>query len=121
MTGPNGPYMTLVHCMSQDWFWIGLMVLANSFVILGYLEFARRNYKAYKKQKGSEVADAYMGLIWVFIFCALCGYTYPIIAILYPIKKAFVLVTFALGFVTWNMIFKANSIDFYNEIFKKKD
>lgn len=125
MTGPNGMYMTLVHCMRQDWFWIGLMVFANMTVIIGYLEFARRNYKAYKANKkesgDDEVARAYTSLIGVFVFCALCGYSYPIVAIFAPIKKAFVILTFILGFFTWRLIFHANSVDFYNEMFKKKD
>lgn len=124
MTGPNGPYMTLVNCMQQDWFWIGMMVLANTFVILGYFEFARRNYKAYKRsimnEGDSDIARSYMSLIWVFIFCAFCGYAYPLISIVAPVKKAFVLITFVLAAVTWRMIVNANSVDFYNEIFKKK-
>ncbi len=125
MTGPEGMYMTLIDCMQNDWFWVGLMVLANTTVILGYFEFARRNYQAYKrynkdKAEKDEVSEAYMSLIGVFIFCAFCGYSYPILAIFLPIKKAFILITFVLVFFTWRLIFKANSVDFYNEIFRKK-
>ena len=81
--GPDG-YMTLVHCMKGDTFWITLTLILDLAVAMGYVLIARHWWMNEKSLPASQAKVALGQMKRIFIFCGTCGYLFIPIKMFWP-------------------------------------
>ncbi len=106
----NGRYMTLVHCMGHDTFWIALTVLLDLVIAAGYVLIAlhwRRN-EAMLPHNPAKVALRNMKNI--FVFCGLCGYVFIPIKMMWPAWRLYDVFLMVLAYYTWRYALGTRSL-----------
>lgn len=106
----NGRYMTLVHCMGEDWFWITSTVLLDFIIASGYVVIAlhwRWNEAMLKK---SPAKDALGYLKNIFVFCGLCGYIFIPIKMFWPAWRLYDVFLTILAYYTWRYAWRARDL-----------
>jgi signal transduction histidine kinase len=98
--GPDG-YMTLVHCMNGDTFWIALTVILDMAVALGYVLIARHWWVNEKSLPASHAKTALGQMKRIFLFCGICGYLFIPIKMFWPAWRLYDFVMCGLVFITW--------------------
>lgn len=110
--------MKLLHCMSQDWFWIGLLLglcLLNSLL---YFEVFRDALKAYKQVGGKgQIAKAFLSLAGVFAFCAGAGYLTDWLGLFIPHYRVKVILLIPLVGFTAYMVYSIKRTGLIEKMF----
>lgn len=114
----NGGFMTKVHCLGNNSIWITIQTVLSIVIVLAYAEFAREVYKKKKKTKFKNHNQGFYYLANVFLFCALSGYAWDIIGLVWPGYKVRVIMLAILAHYAWKLAFKAKYTYFLNEIFR---
>ena len=116
-TGGDRHYMPLTHCMSNDWFWIGLTVALDLAVWLGYLLIAAHWWRNEKSLPEGPPKQALRSMKWLFVICGLCGYVFIPIKLVWPAWRLYDLVLMGLAFATWRYAWNARDLKVvYNEL-----
>ena len=98
--GPDG-YMTLVHCMKGDTFWIALTLILDLVVTLGHALIARHWWENEKLLPESQAKSALGQMKRIFIFCGMCGYLFIPIKRFWPAWRLYDFMRMGLAFITW--------------------
>src|SRR5438105_315550 len=114
--GPNG-YMTLVHCMNHDTFWIALTVVLDLSVAAGYLLIALHWWQNERPLKASPAKAALGTMKNIFLFCGLCGYVFIPIKMVWPAWRLYDFFMLFLAYTTWRYAWNARDLKvIYNEL-----
>ena len=118
--GPDG-YMTLVHCLKGDTFWISLTVLLDFAVAAGYLLIARHWRENERLLPESQAKSALGYMQRIFIFCGTCGYLFIPIKMFWPAWRLYDLAMMGLVFFTWRYALNARQLRVvYHELGRSK-
>jgi signal transduction histidine kinase len=118
--GPDG-YMTLVHCMNNDTFWIGLTVILDLAVALGYALIAHHWWQNEKSLPKCHAKTALGQMKRIFLFCGMCGYLFIPIKMIWPAWRLYDFVMIALVFFTWRYALNARQLRVvYHELGRSK-
>jgi signal transduction histidine kinase len=97
----NGRYMTLVHCMGHDWFWIGVTVLLDLVVATGYL-FIALHWRRNEATVPPSPAKSALGTMKnIFVFCGICGYLFIPVKMFWPAWRLYDGFLLVLAYFTW--------------------
>jgi len=107
--GPDG-YMSLIHCMRGDTFWIALTVALDAAVALGYVMIAWHWWVNEKSLPASPAKAALANMKRIFVFCGTCGYLFIPIKMLWPAWRLYDLFMIALVFYTWRYALNARHL-----------
>jgi signal transduction histidine kinase len=115
--GTGSQYMDTVHCMNHDWFWITVTIVLNLLVIAGYLLIARHWLRNEKKLKPGPAKLALNQMKYIFLFCALCGYLFPVVRMWWPCVRLSDLALVFLVYFTWAYAFNSGGLEVvYNQL-----
>ena len=118
--GPDG-YMSLVHCMKGDTFWIVLTVALDLAVAVGYVLIARHWWENEKLLPASHAKLALGNMKRIFLFCGTCGYLFIPIKMFWPAWRLYDLFMIALVFFTWRYALNARQLRVvYHELGRTK-
>ena len=118
--GPDG-YMSLVHCMNGDVFWITLTVILDIAVALGYVMIARHWWENERSLPASQAKVALGQMKQIFLFCGTCGYLFIPIKMFWPAWRLYDFVMFGLVFFTWRYALNARQLRVvYHELGRSK-
>lgn len=119
----NWMYMTLAHCMWQDWFWISVLVWCSSLVVLLYWLVAWTSYSEYKRiwPDSTRVAWTFVSLTLVFAFCAIAWYASVVLALFIPVYRIKALIMIPLVISTIRLIYRLRQGDTIAKIIKMED
>jgi signal transduction histidine kinase len=99
--GGSSGYMTLVHCMNHDTFWIALTVVLDLAVALGYVVIALHWWRNERPLKPSPAKSALGTMKRIFLFCGLCGYLFIPIKMVWPAWRLYDGFLAVLAYFTW--------------------
>jgi signal transduction histidine kinase len=97
----HGRYMSLVHCMGGDRFWIALTVALDLSVALGYYVIVRHWARNERLLAEGPAKSALRSIKAVFIFCGVCGYIFIPVKMIWPAWRLYDLALIALAYYTW--------------------
>ena len=107
--------------MQQDTPWVVFLVLVKVGIVLGYIDFAIRNYRAYRDMHTkTKAATAYLYLTVVFLLCAVCGYLAPCVRLIWPAYRLEAFFNLALLIATFWLVRSARNADLIREVFDVK-
>lgn len=109
-TGNDHSYHPLLHCMDGDVVWAAFLVGVKIAVLVPYGIIAWIWYRNSKSAEGSNSSSALNHLMWIFIFCAICGYGLTILDLVWPAKRLAVIAHIPLVMFAWMFIFKTRYI-----------
>ena len=109
-SGGSNPYMSLVHCMRGDTFWISLTVTLDLAVAAGYLLIARHWGHNEKALPASPAKLALGNMKQIFLFCGTCGYLFIPIKLYWPAWRLYDGFMVALVFFTWRYALNARQL-----------
>lgn len=81
---PNGSF-----CLLDEFWPIIISIVCQTYVVLPYIFIAWIWHKASQVALRSEAKNGFILLKWIFIFCACCGYAWPIIHLVWPAYKLY--------------------------------
>jgi signal transduction histidine kinase len=114
--GPDG-YMTLVHCMNHDTFWIALTVVLDLAVAFGYALIAMHWWRNERPLAPSPAKSALSSMKNIFLFCGLCGYVFIPIKMVWPAWRLYDGFLAVLAYFTWRYALRARNLKVvYNEL-----
>ena len=99
--GTRHPYMTLVHCMSHDTFWIALTVTLDLLVAAGYVVIARHWWRNQRLIPPSPAKAALGSMKNIFILCGICGYLFIPVKMVWPAWRLYDGFLCVLVVLTW--------------------
>src|SRR5262245_34675099 len=99
--GGASRYMTLVHCMNHDWFWIGLTVGLDLLVATGYVLIALHWWRNEANVAASPSKKALARMKNIFLYCGLCGYVFIPIKMVWPAWRLYDAFLAVLAYYTW--------------------
>jgi signal transduction histidine kinase len=102
--GPN-QYMTSIHCMNHDWFWINILNFLCASIVIGYGVIAYSWHRSERTAKDVASKTELSTLRWIFFWCAICGYGFVIIRFWWPAWRLTAIAMGFLSFFTWRYIF----------------
>lgn len=108
--GPRHQYMTLVHCMDHDMFWIGVTVTLDLTVAAGYLVIARHWWVQERSISPSPERQALSRMKSIFLFCGLCGYIFIPIKMYWPAWRLYDAFMMVLVVQTWRYAWDARGL-----------
>lgn len=108
--GPRHQYMTLVHCMDHDMTWIGVTVLLDLTVAVGYLVIARHWWIQERSISPSPERQALSRMKSIFLFCGLCGYIFIPIKMYWPAWRLYDAFMMVLAIQTWRYAWDARGL-----------
>jgi signal transduction histidine kinase len=115
--GPRHRYMTLVHCMDHDVFWIAVTVSLDLAVALGYVLIALHWWHNERGAADSPAKVALRSMKNIFLFCGLCGYVFIPIKMFWPAWRLYDGFMAVLVCLTWRYALKARELNVvYNEL-----
>jgi len=102
----NGNYMPRVHCLTNeagapDWPWIIALLALSSTVVIGYMRIFVFWRRAYLDEAPEDRNKKMMQLAYIFLFCAVCGYGFSLIAYFWPAYRLLAVFLAVLNVVTW--------------------
>ncbi len=95
--GGDRPFMTGWHCLNGHYYWGWITIILCMLVIASYLKIAYHWYTNLKTLRKGLPKSSLFTMMNIFVFCAVCGYTFPILFMwypVYPIRAFFLLVLF---------------------------
>jgi signal transduction histidine kinase len=120
-SGGTDGYMSLIHCMKGDTFWITLTVILDLAVALGYVLIARHWWENEKLLPASQAKLALGSMKRIFLFCGMCGYLFIPIKMFWPAWRLYDLFMIALVFFTWRYALNARQLRVvYHELGRNK-
>ncbi len=118
----NGRYHTLIHCMGNDSFWIWTTVLLDAAVSVGYAMIAYHwwiNQRNLPARAPARIALTNMRNI--FVFCAVCGYVFIPVKMVWPAWRLYDMFLAVLVYFTWRYALSAKGLKVvYNELGRTK-
>ena len=118
--GADG-YMSLVHCMRGDTFWITLTVLLDLAVALGYVLIARHWWENEKLLPASQAKVALGYMKRIFLLCGMIGYLFVPIKMFWPAWRLYDGFMMVLVFFTWRYALNARQLRVvYHELGRTK-
>ncbi|MHC5537783.1 sensor histidine kinase [Singulisphaera rosea] len=106
----NGRYMSLSHCMGDDWFWITSTVLLDFIIASGYVVIALHWRWNEAMLKQSPAKDALCYLKNIFVFCGLCGYIFIPVKMFWPAWRLYDVFLTVLAYYTWRYAWRARDL-----------
>lgn len=97
-------------CMKGDLFWVVATVALNIFVVVGYIIIAHRWKQAAANSPPSVEKKALNELKFIFMFCALCGYMFIPIKMVWPAWRLYDFVLVVLIYYTFRFVFRGGKI-----------
>jgi signal transduction histidine kinase len=116
--GGSTRYMDLIHCMGNDYLWIGITVGLDALVAIGYLMIARHwSVNARRLEKTHPAYQPLANLRNIFLFCGLCGYLFIPVKMVWPAWRLYDLFMVALVYFTWRYALRARGLNvIYTEL-----
>lgn len=102
--GADFHYHDLIHCMDHDYIMITLVIISCIGVFSGYIMIAYKWSKAASDSPDTEAKRALTDLKWIFIFCAICGYLWVVMELIWPAWRLYLVFLLALNFYTWRYV-----------------
>jgi signal transduction histidine kinase len=99
--GGRDGYMTLVHCMNHDTFWIALTVVLDLAVAFGYILIALHWWRNERALEESQAKVALRSMKNIFLFCGICGYVFIPIKMIWPAWRLYDGFLAILVYFTW--------------------
>jgi signal transduction histidine kinase len=106
----GGGYMTLIHCMNEDWLWIGITVALDMLVAAGYCLIAWHWQSNQKRLPPSPAKRALGNMRNIFVFCGLCGYAFIPIKMVWPAWRLYDMFMLVLVYFTWRYAWGARDL-----------
>lgn len=106
----DGNYMPRVHCLRNeagqpDWPWIITLIALTSTVVIGYVRIFIFWRRAYLDEAPQDRNKKMMQLAYIFLFCAVCGYAFSLLAYFWPAYRLLAVFLFVLNVFTWGFAF----------------
>ncbi len=108
--GPKHQYMSLVHCMDHDTFWIAVTVTLDLAVAAGYLAIAWHWWIQERSIPPCPERQALARMKRIFIFCGLCGYIFIPIKMYWPAWRLYDAFMLVLVVQTWRYAWGARDL-----------
>jgi signal transduction histidine kinase len=119
--GGSDGYMSLVHCMRDDTFWIALTVVLDVAVALGYLMIARHWWINERSLPDSQAKHALGNMKRIFLLCGTCGYLFIPIKMFWPAWRLYDGFLIGLVFFTWRYALNSRQLRVvYHELGRTK-
>lgn len=106
----NGRYMSLYHCMDHDVLWIAITVSLELAVVAGYLLIARHWAQNQRRLQNKVARNALGSMRNIFVFCAICGYAFIPIKMVWPAWRLYDLFLVVLVYFTWRYAWGAREL-----------
>jgi signal transduction histidine kinase len=108
--GVDHPYMRLTHCMNHDSLWIGITVGLDLAVGVGYSIIALHWWQNGRNLPDAPARRAMSNIRNIFVFCAICGYTFIPIKMVWPGWRLYDLFLAVLVYFTWRYAWGAKDL-----------
>lgn len=108
--GSDHRYMDLVHCMGQDYLWIGITVALDLTVAAGYVLIARHWWVNQRHLPNIPAKRALANMRNIFLFCGLCGYLFIPVKMFWPAWRLYDLFLVVLAYFTWRYAWNASNL-----------
>ena len=108
--GGRDGYMTLVHCMNHDTFWIALTVALDLAVALGYILIALHWWRNERALEESQAKLALRSMKNIFLFCGICGYVFIPIKMFWPAWRLYDGFLAVLVYFTWRYALRTRNL-----------
>jgi signal transduction histidine kinase len=116
-SGGRPGYMSLLHCMHGDTFWIAATVLLDLAVAGGYVMIALHWRLNERRLPDGPSKRALGSMKTIFIFCGLCGYVFIPVKMIWPAWRLYDLFLAVLVYYTWRYAWGARELKVvYNEL-----
>ena len=116
-SGGRPGYMSLLHCMNGDTFWIGLTVLLDLAVACGYVLIALHWRLNERSLPDGPAKRALGSMKKIFIFCGICGYAFIPVKMIWPAWRLYDGFLIVLAYYTWRYAWGARELKVvYNEL-----
>lgn len=102
--------MPAYQCLRGNWWIIGLAIILDALVVIGYGLIAWHWWINRKRAPDSAARRALDGMIFVFATCGLCGYGFTIIRMFWPVWRVYNVAMVFLVFVTYRYLFRASKL-----------
>jgi len=109
-TGGDTPYMTLLHCMNGDTFWIAVTVILDLTVAAGYVWIALHWSRNERTLPDIPAKSALRSLRNIFLLCGICGYLFIPIKMVWPAWRLYDIFLLFLAYSTWKYAWGAKSL-----------
>lgn len=101
-----GNYMPRIHCLrtaegTPDWPWITALIALNLIVVTGYLKIVFFWRACYMDENPEDRNSKLMGLAWIFVMCAVCGYGLSTLIFFWPVYRMLAIALAILAVFTW--------------------
>lgn len=115
-------YHTLWHCMRGDLPWLLPLLVVKSLIIVGYCDFALRSWRGYRQlEVKSESAKGLLYLTFVFLACAVCGYSFPLLRVFWPAYRLELFFNIGLLLLTLRLVYLARHASLIDALFMTDD
>ena len=109
----NGTYMPGWHCLGGDTAWIANNIGAAVMIVMGYVIIAWQ-WLASERRHGrvsKDVRNALRSMMWVFLFCGVCGYAFQVVEMWWPARRLRIILMLILAVYTWRFIIFSRGMD----------
>lgn len=115
--GSDHPYHTLFHCMMGDRFWAFLTVGLDVTIAAGYAMIAWHWWKNQRISPNTPAKKALRNIRDIFIFCAVCGYVFIPVKMVWPAWRLYDMFLAVLAYSTWRYVLRTGDFKvIYNEL-----
>jgi len=108
--GVDHPYMRLTHCMNHDSLWIAITVGLDLAIGAGYAIIAMHWWQNARNLPDVPARRALSNIRNIFVFCAICGYTFIPIKMVWPAWRLYDLFLAVLVYFTWRYAWDAKDL-----------
>lgn len=104
-----GSYMPRTHCVvnaegKADWPWIITLVTLTLGIILAYARIYYFWIKTHREQDSRDRNKKMFELANIFLWCAICGYGFSVVAFAWPAYRLLAVALFLLNIWSWKFI-----------------
>ena len=118
----EGKYHTLDHCMAGDVPWIALVLILCGIIAFGYFVIAVKWWNAERTSEATRERDALRDLRLIFSLCAVCGYVWPWVDLVWPAWRLQALMLALLAFFTIRYAMSPISVNVvYDALVERKE
>jgi signal transduction histidine kinase len=108
--GGRDGYMTLVHCMKHDTYWIALTVCLDLAVAFGYVLIALHWWRNERPLEDSPAKVALGSMKNIFLFCGICGYLFIPVKMFWPAWRLYDGFLVVLVYFTWRYALRSRNL-----------
>ena len=108
--GADHPYMKLFHCMNHDTLWVSITVGLDLLVGAGYGLIALHWWRNARDLPDVPARRALATMRNIFVFCALCGYMFIPLKMIWPAWRLYDIFMAFLVYFTWRYAWNANNL-----------